>query len=149
MPHYLATKTYSPERGLSCTFRQWRATHSHCRFLHGYALGVRLTFACEQLDDKFWVYDFGAMTWIKEFLDHTFDHTTCIAADDPALMLFQQMAEQGVLQLRVLPVVGCEGFAHYIHGFVQPRIQADTQGRVTLISVEVFEHGANSATYKA
>ena len=33
-----STKTYGHEEGLSCCFRQWRATHSHCRLLHGYAL---------------------------------------------------------------------------------------------------------------
>ena len=40
-----STKTYGHEEGLSCCFRQWRATHSHCRLLHGYALSFRLTFA--------------------------------------------------------------------------------------------------------
>jgi 6-pyruvoyltetrahydropterin/6-carboxytetrahydropterin synthase len=38
-----ATKTYGDDLGLSVAFRQWRAD-SHCRYLHGYAIGVRLTF---------------------------------------------------------------------------------------------------------
>lgn len=148
MPHYLATKTYHPERGLSCTFRQWRAD-SHCRFLHGYALGVKLVFSCDRLDDKNWVTDFGGLKWVKDFLEHQFDHTTCIAQDDPALSTFQALAEQQLIQLRILPVTSCEGFAKFIYDFVSPRIMNESDGRVILHSVTVFEHEANSATYAA
>ncbi len=147
MPVYFATKTYSPERGLSCAFRQWRA-NSHCRFLHGYALGVKLTFASEMLDDRNWVYDFGGLKWIKEFLDETFDHTTCIAQDDPELVLFQNMAARNLIQLRLLPATSCEAFAQHIYDFAAPRIAEDTQGRAHLHSAEVFEHSGNSAIFQ-
>ena len=146
--HYCVTKTYSPERGFSCTFRQWRAD-SHCKFLHGYALGVSLCFASDTLDDRHWVYDFGALKWVKDFLEQTFDHTTCIAADDPALAQFEQMDQDGLIQLRVLPSVGCESFARIIYDFIQPRVENETQGRVALHRVTVSEHSGNSATYQA
>lgn len=148
MARYLATKTYNPERGLSCTFRQWRA-QSHCRFLHGYALGVTLVFACDQLDDKHWVTDFGGLKWVKDYLEYQFDHTTCIAADDPEMATFQTLANQNLIQLRVVPVTSCEGFAKLIYDFVSPRIMTESIGRVVLHSVTVFEHAANSATYSA
>jgi 6-pyruvoyltetrahydropterin/6-carboxytetrahydropterin synthase len=145
---YSVTKHYSPERGLSCAFRQWRAD-SHCRFLHGYALGVTLHFSAAQLDDRNWVYDFGGLKWVKTFLEDTFDHTTCIAQDDPELARFQELAEHGLIQLRVLPSVGCESFARFIYDFIAPRIHEDTDGRARLDSVTVLEHAANSATYSS
>lgn len=142
---YQATKTWGAELGLSCCFRQWRATESHCKFLHGYALGVRVVFEAATLDDRHWVYDFGGLKWIKVFLIEHFDHTTVIAADDPERMLFQSLATRGLIQLRILPAVGCEKFAQWIFEHIAPLIHEQTEGRVSVKSVEVFEHGANSA----
>jgi len=142
--NYQVIKTFGPESGLSCSFRQWRA-QSHCRFLHGYALGVRITFAANELDEHNWVYDFGNLKWLKDWLAEQFDHTTLIAADDPELNTFKQLAEQGLIQLRILPHVGCEQFAKWICDFVAPKVAAETHNRVQVQSVEVFEHGANSA----
>ena len=47
---YYSTKTYDHNEGLSCAFRQWRAEDSHCRFIHGYAIAVSLTFGCKELE---------------------------------------------------------------------------------------------------
>ena len=44
--------------------------------------------------------------------------------------------------------VGCEKFAEHTYNFVAPKVKEQTQDRVYLKSVEVFEHGANSAIYK-
>ena len=67
---YRVTKTYGNERGLSCAFRQWRAD-SHCNLIHGYSLGFRFVFEAAQLDDRNWVYDFGNLGFVKEFLSLT------------------------------------------------------------------------------
>lgn len=142
---YQATKTWGSEVGLSCCFRQWRATHSHCRFLHGYALGVRIVFAASTLDERHWVYNFGGLKWIRNKLVEQFDHTTVIAADDPELALFENLAARNLIQLRIMPAVGCEMFADWIFTQIAPLIQTETAGRVSVKSVEVFEHGANSA----
>ena len=147
MSRYFATKTYSPERGLSCAFRQWRA-ESHCRFLHGYALGVKLTFASDVLDERNWVYDFGGLKWLKDFLDDTFDHKTCIANDDPELKRFEDLAVHGVIQLRLLPATSCEAFAKHIYDFAAGRVAVETSGRAMLHSVKVFEHSGNSGIYQ-
>lgn len=147
MPKFYATKTYGNERGLSCTFRQWR-TESHCRFLHGYSIGVRLVFGAETLDENNWVYDFGGLKWVKEFLEMNFDHTTCVAADDPELQTFRQLADSKLIQLNILPGIGCEKFAEHIALFIQPELEKQTQCRVFLKTVEVFEHGANAAIYE-
>ena len=56
---YQSTKTFGHDLGISCAFRQWRATHSHCSKIHGYALSVTMVFEANTLDDRNWVMDFG------------------------------------------------------------------------------------------
>jgi 6-pyruvoyltetrahydropterin/6-carboxytetrahydropterin synthase len=146
---YYSTKTFGNDRGLSCAFRQWRATHSHCQLIHGYSLGFKFVFKAETLDDKNWVYDFGNTKWIKEYLDHTFDHTVAIAEDDPLLEAFEELEREGGCDLRIMQGVGCEKFAEIVFHDIAPRVQEETGGRVWLKSVEVFEHGSNSAIYES
>jgi 6-pyruvoyltetrahydropterin/6-carboxytetrahydropterin synthase len=147
MKHY-STKTYGHEVGLSCAFRQWRAKHSHCQYLHGYALSVRLVFGAEKLDSRNWVMDFGALGEVKDFLKRTFDHHTVVAADDPELNTFLDLSQRKLIQLTVLPSVGCEAFAQHINNWVAHWLEYTPDGdRVKLVSVEVREHGANSAVY--
>jgi 6-pyruvoyltetrahydropterin/6-carboxytetrahydropterin synthase len=141
---YRVIKTYGNERGLSCAFRQWRA-ESHCRLIHGYSLGFRFTFEAETLDDKNWVYDFGDMGFVKEFLEDNFDHILMIASDDPRKQDLYNL--DGIAEIRELPVVGCEAFAEYVYSYVNHEVEEQTFGRVELVSVECFEHGANSALF--
>lgn len=144
---YRSTKSYDHNEGLSCCFRQWRADHSHCRLIHGYALAVAFVFACHDLDERNWCYDFGGMKPVKAWLHDMFDHTMIVAADDPELGTFQALADKGLVDLRVMPAVGCEATARFIFDHVAPRIHTETQGRVWLESVEVREHAGNSAIY--
>ena len=88
---YYSTKTYDHNEGLSCAFRQWKATHSHCRWIHGYALAVKFTFGAHKLDDRNWVQDFGGLKDIKQWLKQMFDHTLCISEDDPELDKFKDI----------------------------------------------------------
>ena len=143
---FLSTKTYNHNIGLSCAFRQWRAKHSHCKYLHGYALSVRLNFK-GKLNDRNWVYDFGDLKFVKEFLQNTFDHKTVVAEDDPELETFRELEEKGLIQLVVIPHVGCEKFAEYICKQLATTIEVNTNERVKLMSVEVREHSGNSAIY--
>ena len=142
---YYSTKTYDHNEGLSCAFRQWRAKDSHCRWIHGYALAVKFTFGCKELDDRNWVQDFGGLKEIKQWLKHTFDHTLCIAEDDPELETFKGLEDLDLVDLRIMPAVGCEKFAEYIYNHVSKIVDED---RKWLEAVEVREHGANSAIYK-
>mgnify|MGYP003154753220 FL=1 len=143
---FISTKTYNHNIGLSCAFRQWKADHSHCKYIHGYAISVRFNFKGE-LDDKNWVYDYGGLKEVKEFLQKTFDHKTIVAEDDPMINEFYSLQEKGLIQLVVLPGVGCEKFAEYICKEVEPIIKDRSKNRVRIISVEVREHGSNSAIY--
>ena len=143
---FISTKTYNHSIGLSCAFRQWRAKHSHCKYIHGYALSVRLNFK-GMLNDRNWVYDFGDLKFVKEFLEDTFDHKTVVAEDDPELETFKELEEKGLIQLRIIPHVGCEKFAEYICKQIATTIEVNSNERVKLMSVEVREHSGNSAIY--
>lgn len=142
-----STKTYGHAEGLSCCFRQWRATHSHCSLLHGYALSFRLTFASDELDKTNWCFDFGGLKPVKAWLHHMFDHTVLIAQDDPEMAEFQRLADKGLADLRVLPAVGCEATALYAYDFISHFVEEASAGRVWLEEIEVREHEGNSASY--
>jgi 6-pyruvoyltetrahydropterin/6-carboxytetrahydropterin synthase len=132
----------------SCAFRQWRATHSHCRFLHGYQLKAKLWFGCSSLDDKNWCVDFGGLKELKAKLQHVFDHTTTVAADDPELATFEELDRKGIIQLRVLEKgAGIERVAEVVHSIANNYIKSLTNGRCWVDKVEVFEHEENSAVY--
>lgn len=145
---YRSTKSYAHAEGLSCCFRQWRATESHCRFLHGYALGFRFVFATRALDERNWCLDFGAMKPVRAWLHEMFDHTVLVAADDPLRGEFERLGEAGLVQLRVVPSCGCEATARLVFDHVARFVAEATCGRVWLESVEVSEHSANSAIYQ-
>ena len=145
---YLSTKTYSPEQGLSCAFRQWRATHSHCSKLHGYALGFKFTFAASTLDDKNWVVDFGGLKELKEQLKYWFDHTLAVAIDDPSLSTFKVLQNEKLFDLRTFNKVGCEAFAEFAATLAtRELIEQRMDSRVWVVQVECFEHAGNSAIY--
>lgn len=141
---FASTKTYTHAQGLSACFRQWRAK-SHCRFLHGYALEVQLTFQGD-LDERNWVIDFGSLKIVKSWLEDMFDHKLIAAEDDPEKEKFMQLAKDGLAQIVILPHVGCEAFAETIYKFVDNWLQkSGYASRVSLFSVEVREHAGNSA----
>lgn len=144
MKEFLSTKRYGHERGLSCAFRQWRA-ESHCNQIHGYALAFEFVFKAKELDEKNWVVDFGSLKPIEKWLRTTFDHTTVVAEDDPHRNLFEAMDDADIVDLRVLPGVGCEMFAQLAFDFASDYINAVYGDRCELVSVRVSEHGANSA----
>jgi 6-pyruvoyltetrahydropterin/6-carboxytetrahydropterin synthase len=144
---YRSTKFYDHNEGLSCCFRQWRAVHSHCRLIHGYALAFKFVFATHQLNECNWCFDFGGLKPIKAWLKDMFDHTMLVAEDDPERSRFEQMHQDGLIDLRVLPAVGCEATAKHVFDYVARFVQEESAARVWLESVEVMEHGGNSAIY--
>jgi 6-pyruvoyltetrahydropterin/6-carboxytetrahydropterin synthase len=154
MSKFKSTKIFD---GFSTVFRQWQATTTHCRFLHGYAIEFKVTFEGE-LDHRNWVWDFGGMkrskTQIdgmsaKQWMDYMFDHTTVIAKNDPYIEYFKTLASEGVIQLRILEgPVGAERFAEYIYNKLNAFVQQETDGRVSIARVEFFENKKNTAIYE-
>jgi 6-pyruvoyltetrahydropterin/6-carboxytetrahydropterin synthase len=146
---YVSTKTYGHEIGLSCAFRQWRA-QSHCRHLHGYALAFAFTFEADELDERNWVVDFGSLKSLKQILHDNFDHKTLVAEDDPEIEFFREGHRRGILELVEIPAGGCEKFASMVFEVTELWLKDNGYSpRVRLRSVEVREHGANSAIVEA
>ena len=145
---YTSTKTYGHDIGLSAAFRQWRATDSPCRFIPGYALSVRLEFEAETLNETNWVVDFGGLKSFKKWLEDTFDHKLLVAEDDPEAIRLTHLARYDLADVVVLPATGCEAFAKHIFERAQVWLKEQNYSpRVWIKSVEVCEHGANSAIY--
>ena len=144
---FRSVKSYGHAEGLSCAFRQWRATHSHCRLVHGYALAFKLVFVADELDDHNWCFDFGGLKPVKAWLHEMFDHTLLVAADDPELDEFKRLDGRGIIALKVVPAVGCESIARLVFEFVTQFAAETTGGRVRLELVEVSEHSGNAASY--
>lgn len=130
----------------SCAFRQWKADHSHCHYVHGYRLQAKFWFECKELDNKNWVVDFGGLKELKAALEKQFDHTLCVAGDDPLLDLFKQLNDKGGCDLRIMPDgVGIERTAEWCFKTADKLIRAQTDGRCWVAKVEVWEHDKNSA----
>jgi 6-pyruvoyltetrahydropterin/6-carboxytetrahydropterin synthase len=104
--------------------------------------------------------DFGGLKEFKAWADDMFDHTLVIAQDDPHLETFQKLnsigggfEDSGVCDLRIVPGVGCEMFAKMAYDKMAELLASGDMRypinpTVRVKSVEVFEHGANSATYE-
>lgn len=152
---YQSTKVID---GFSTCFRQWRA-ESHCNQLHGYALKFKLIFEADTLDSRNWVQDFGFTKQeiefssgyrpgtVKDWFNYMFDHTTLVSNDDPKLSWFQDMNNELIIDLRILPHVGCEAFAKYVFDFIETNLKL-YKGRVRLKSVECIENEKNSAIFE-
>ena len=141
--------------GFSCCFRQWKASTTHCRFLHGYGVSFKVTFE-GKLDDRNWVWDFGGMkrakTLIdgmqpKAWMDYMFDHTILVAEDDPYINTLQQLDNANIAQVRVVPATGAEKFAEFIFYKLNNFVKDETNERVQVRLVEFMEHGKNTAIY--
>lgn len=146
MGKFMSTKLFE---GYSTCFRQWRATQSHCAYIHGYSLKFKVWFECLGLDGKSWVQDFGSFkrNGVKEHLRYMFDHTTVIAKDDPKLSIFKELEKEGLVQLRIIDQVGCEKFAEYVFNYINQIVFDESKGRVKVRKVECFEDEKNSAIF--
>tara|TARA_B110000259_G_scaffold163326_1_gene188574 strand:- start:17 stop:481 length:465 start_codon:yes stop_codon:yes gene_type:complete len=141
--------------GFSTVFRQWKASTTHCQFIHGYGISFKVYFE-GNLDERNWVWDFGGMkrakTLIdgkspKAWMDYMFDHTMIIAEDDPELEAFKQMDVAGVAQVRIIEATGAEKFAEYIYNKLNRFVLTETEDRVRVTKVKFMEHGKNAAYY--
>ena len=144
---YQSTKQFGHDLGISCAFRQWGATHSHCSKIHGYALAFKFTFQAGELDQRNWVQDFGGLKELKNVLMETFDHKLVVAVDDPKRKELEALHEAGIADVVIVPRVGCEAFAKIAYDIAVSMLSLDFNTRIKLVSVEVKEHGANSALY--
>jgi 6-pyruvoyltetrahydropterin/6-carboxytetrahydropterin synthase len=129
----------------SCAFRQWKAD-SHCKYIHGYRLVAKFWFACDRLDERNWVVDFGGLKELKQVLEKQFDHTLCVSADDPLIGHFKVLQHEGAADLRIMHKgVGIERTAEWCFDLADAHVRGITKNRCWVEKVEVWEHDKNSA----
>jgi len=130
-----------------CCHRQHKHD-GHCRFIHGYSREFKFWFECTHLDENNFVVDFSALDELKSWLEHMFDHTVLINADDPERALFEQMHAREVVNLRILPSVSMEATAKYVFEYADVLVRKSTAGRCWVAKVLVAENDKNSAEYE-
>jgi 6-pyruvoyltetrahydropterin/6-carboxytetrahydropterin synthase len=96
--------------------------------------------------------DFGGMKEFKAWVDYMFDHTLIIAQDDPEFQTLV-LLDGKLADVRVVDGVGCEMFAKMCYDkmdeiLVNGLTRYPVNPTVRIKSVEVFEHGSNSAIYE-
>tara|TARA_B100000282_G_scaffold74423_1_gene50964 strand:- start:2879 stop:3325 length:447 start_codon:yes stop_codon:yes gene_type:complete len=138
---FQSTKRFT---GFTTCFRQYKATHSHCQYLHGYSLEFIATFE-GQLDQYNWVNDFGIFSknGVKQKLKYLFDHTTLVDQNDPLIDTFQKLHEQNIIQMRIIENLSSEYFAKIVFDILS---QHNTK-LMKCIKVQCIENNNNSASY--
>lgn len=152
---YISTKIFD---NYSVAIRQWKAQHSHCQLLHGYALKFKVWFASidpiNQLDDMNWIVDFGGFksqpqgNGLKDWMNHMWDHTLLIQSDDPYKDIFEQMGQMGLAKVHFLDKLGAESCAKLVFDKFNDVLSKTDAGRCKVIKVECFENEKNSAIYE-
>lgn len=157
MARYMSAKTFD---NFSVALRQWKAQHSHCQLLHGYAFKIKVWFGSneenidQQLDDMNWIVDYGGFkaapkgNGLRPWLDHMFDHTTLIEKDDPNLDIFVQLEQMGVCKLIVMDKMGAESVAKLVYDKFNDVLSKTDAGRCKVVRVECFENDNNSSIYE-
>jgi len=134
------TKTY-----YNIPFAHRQPLHDgHCQYVHGHNWAIRFTFLAKERDENGFVIDFGKLNFIKEWIDKMLDHSLLICENDNYVDYFKQ--HQSILwKLLIVPDASCEGLCDYIHEQFKRAVTFETNGRVVIKSVEVFEDDKNSA----
>lgn len=119
----------------------------HCAYIHGHNWSFKFTFAAKELDECGFVMDFGKLKWLKSKIYEEFDHTLVLNDNDPQLPFLREALERnGLAKITVVPDCSSEGLAAMLLDVVNKKVQAETDGRVKVESVEVIEDARNSAT---
>lgn len=139
-----STKTF---HNLPCAHRQHRHP-GNCALVHGYSRSIEFVFEAQTQDACGFVVDFGELKWLKDWLEHMFDHTLLLNADDPLLPTFREIERGGGAAIRIMPYgVGMEGTAQHVCEVVTRELTERTKGRAWVYSVEARENDKNSAIY--
>ena len=157
MARYISTKLFE---NYSVAIRQYKAAHSHCQLLHGYALKFKVWFASNepleenQLDDMNWIVDYGGFkdapkgNGLKSWMDHMWDHTTLIQADDPYRDMFEALQAYSLAKVHFLEKMGAESNAKLVFEHFNEILSKTDGGRCKVIKVECFENDNNSSIYE-
>lgn len=144
---YKSTKIFE---GYSIALRQWKAKHSHCQLLHGYAIKFKVWFTAESLDEMNWIVDFGGFkhNGLKDWMSEMFDHTTLIEKDDPMKGYFEMMQAENIAKVHFLDVMGAESMAKLVFDKFNDVLSKTNGGRCRVTKVECNENEKNSSIYE-
>ena len=140
---FTCSKTYSD---IPFAHRQYRHD-GHCRLIHGHNWSFTFNFGCFELDEKEFVVDFGALGFLKQWIEEQFDHAYVYGRDDTESK--RMLADYPDL-FKALPIdiPSTEGVAQYVFENATQLIKETFGDRVFLNSVSVAEDGKNSAEYR-
>jgi 6-pyruvoyltetrahydropterin/6-carboxytetrahydropterin synthase len=134
---------------LPCCHRSW-TNHGKRFFLHGYERAFEVEFACAETEpDTGLVVDSSSLRGVRAALRRQFDHTTLIAVDDPQRDLFELLADQGVIDLRIMDNTGMEGSAAWVFDTAERIVGLATRGRVWVSRIEARESRNHVVTLTA
>ncbi len=118
----------------------------HCALIHGHNWTFTFTFAADDLDSCGFVVDFGGLGYLKEWIEDTFDHACCFNADDvDGLELVR--SNPGFFKPVVIENCSAEGIAAFLFEEANRLVREETEGRVSVVAVEVHEDARNAARY--
>ena len=117
--------------------------------MHGYSRSFTLWFAATALDECGFVVDFSSLRPFEQKLRQQFDHTFLVNADDPLMDEWQQLHEQGAIDLRVMENVGMEGTAALIWEWANDLLKERDGGRSCCWAVEARENNFNAASFQS
>jgi 6-pyruvoyltetrahydropterin/6-carboxytetrahydropterin synthase len=99
-------------------------------------------------DDNGFVMDFGKLKALKEGLDTWFDHTLVLNNNDPLREEFKLFLDaHGLNNIVLVPDCSCEGIAAFVFAMANAMVTKETEERVRVRSVVVYEDSKNSACY--
>ncbi len=131
---------------LNIPFAHRQPSHKgHCFFNHGHNWDVEITFEATSLDENNFIIDFGKLGFVKDYLDK-FDHSTVVASSDTSFLEMCNNFPQ-FFQLVVLSDVSCEGLAQQMFKDLDKIVRENTNDRVHLSKIVVFEDSKNSASF--
>ena len=144
--NYYSTKKFGP---ITTSHRQWR-DQGNCKFIHGYARYVEITFACSSLNEQQWVMDFGGLTEINDWLHQQWDHRLLISSDDPLLQDFKILHDKDGCNLNMMDIhkgwgPGIEASCKFVFDYADKWIKQLTSNRVWVSKIQIWEHEKNSA----
>jgi 6-pyruvoyltetrahydropterin/6-carboxytetrahydropterin synthase len=135
---------------LPCCHRSRSRQGAKGSFLHGYERQFEVEFACAETDpDSGTVIDARCLREVRTALARQFDHTTLIASDDPQRELFELLAAQDALDLRIMHCTGMEASAAWVFDTVERIVGQATGGRVWVSRVEASENRNSVVTLMA
>jgi|SRR5690606_26085365 len=122
-----------------------------CASLHGYDRSFHFKFT-GVVDEMGWIYPFGELKEVKQWLEYYFDHTVVLPANDPRISSIPAgMTEQGGIigTLRILPHgVSMEMSSIFVWEHVNAYIYKTSGGRVIVERIEIKEHERNSGMFE-